>query len=277
MRKAFVVALVLWGLSAGPAAALEIKDLRRTFGPHGGPRPGNEVLPGDIITLAFQVEGLTMEAATGFVKYNIKMEVFDSKGKSIFKRDNKQQQHLSLGGARISERAQIATAVDQAAGKYSLSLTVTDFGSGKAKGGASKNITYAFRILPKGFGLAYAHMPAVLPTAYEATAMCQLVGMARNAKKMPDVELRLRVLDKNGKPTLPKPFIQDLLKLLPDPKEAPEFDIRTAQSVPLPFPIILNRPGDFMVEVEAYDRIAKKTAKLTFPLKVVETSTVVGK
>ena len=47
--------------------------------------------------------------------------------------------------------------------------------------------------------------------------------------------------------------------------------------LPLPFPLILNRPGMYTVEVEAVDLISKKTAKVSFPLKVLETSAVGGK
>jgi hypothetical protein len=279
MRKALVIALVLLGLSAGPAAALEIKGIRSIYGPFGGVRPGSKMLPGDVLFLAFQIEGLNMEADTGYVKYNLKLEVSDSSGKVIFKRENEPvQQHLHLGGARISERAQVGVGLDQPPGKYTLRLTVTDLG-GKGKNGPSKSFTYDFEVLKPAFGLIAPALPSIaVPLQRELTATCILVGMARNAKMLPDVELRMRVLDEAGKPTLPKPFISDLLKILPDAKDLPaDFDITKQKAFPLPFPLVINRPGRFTVEIEAYDRIAKKTAKLTLPLRVLESSEVGGK
>jgi len=279
MRKAFVIALVLLGLSAGPAAALEIKGIRSTYGPNGGVRPGNKLLPQDVLSLAFQIEGLSIEANTGFVIYKVKLEVKDSKGKTIFKDENKQQQHLALGGPQVAERAQVVVGGQQPPGKYSVELTVTDLGGkGKGKGGASKSFTYDFEVLPPDFGLIHAVLPSVATTAYEATAYCQLVGMARDKKKIPDIELRMRVLDESGKPTLPKPFVSDLKQILPNPKGgAPGFDVTKENVIPLPFPLVLTRPGRFTVEIEAYDRIAKKTSRVRFPLLVLETSTVGGK
>ena len=40
--------------------------------------------------------------------------------------------------------------------------------------------------------------------------------------------------------------------------------------VPRQFPLALNRPGKFTVELQATDRISKKTAKLSLPLTSVE-------
>jgi hypothetical protein len=277
MRKAFVIALVLLGLSAAPAAALEIKNVTRTFGAMGGAQPDNKVLPLDVLSLAYQIEKLTMEADTGFVAYIVKLEVSDSKNKVIFKRETPQRQHLALGKAQVAERAQVVIGAQQPPGKYSLRVTVTDQG-GKAKGGDSKFFTYDFQVLPPDFGLIHAVLPAVAWTAQEISAYCQLVGMARNSKtKIPDVELRMRVFDEAGKPTLPKPFVSQLQKILPNPKDAPEFDITKEKVIPLPFPLALTRPGRFTIEIEAYDRIAKKTARVRFPLQVLEPSAIQAK
>jgi len=277
MRKACLLALVVLGLSSGPAAALEITKVRSVYGPFGGARPVNKFLPGDMIFLAYQIDGLTMEADTGYVKYDIKIEVIDSSDKVIFKRENNPTQlHLHLGGARVSERAQVALGVEQAPGKYSLRVTVTDLGAGKEKAPPAKSFTYDFEVLKRDFALVAPSLPSVVTTLgfqgqRDLTAGCVLVGMARNAKKIPDVELRMRIFDDKGKPTLPKPFVADLLKILPDAKDLPpDFDITKQEAIFLPFPVVIHRAGDFTVEIEAYDRIAKKTAKVTFPLKVLE-------
>jgi hypothetical protein len=271
MRRAFVIALVLLGLGAGPVAALEVKNVRSTYGPYGGARPGNKLMQGDILWLAFELEGLTMDADTGFVKYEIKLEVIDSKPQVIFSRTNKQQYYLSLGKARLADRAQVFTGVEQAPGKYSVRLTVTDMGGKDKKGGPSKTVSYNFEILKADFGLIHAFSPSVAATKQDFTASCLLTGMARDAKQMPNVELHMTILDENGKPTLPKPFISYIPKDLPE-----DFDVKKEKQIRMPFPIFLNRPGRFTIQIEAIDQISKKKASVSFPLQVLETSAVGG-
>jgi hypothetical protein len=41
-------------------------------------------------------------------------------------------------------------------------------------------------------------------------------------------------------------------------------------AVPMTFPLTLNRPGKFTVEVTATDGTSRETAKLTFPIKVLD-------
>jgi hypothetical protein len=274
MRKAFVIALVLLGVGAGPAAALDVKDVRSTYGPYGGVRPGNKFLPGDVLWLAFQVDGLTAEAETGLVKYKVKLEVSDGTGKSIFTRSNDQQRYLSLGKGQLSERAQVVIGTELPAGKYTVAVTITDLGDGKAKGGGpTKTFSNGFERLPEDFGLIHAWSPSVAVTTQDFTALCKLVGMSRDAKKLPNVEIRLVVRDDSGKATLPKPLITNIPKDLPPDKELGEdFDIKTTKIIPMPFPLYLNRPGRFTIEIEAIDLLSKKTAKVSFPLQVLETS-----
>ena len=40
-------------------------------------------------------------------------------------------------------------------------------------------------------------------------------------------------------------------------------------AVPMTFPLTLNRPGKFTVELTATDAVGNQTAKLTFPIKVL--------
>ncbi len=273
MRKVFAIALVVLSLEALPARALELKNVRSTYGAYGGGRTGNKMLPGDFLFLAFDIEDMKMELNTGLVKYKTKIEVLDGKGKQIFKRENDNQRYLHLGKARVSDRAQVFTGTEQPAGKYTVRLTITDKNAKDPKGPTdSKSFTYEFEILPPGFGLIRAFAPSVAFTQGNYEAHCALVGFARDPKtKLPNVDLRMRILDEKGKPTLEAAFINNIPKDLPE-----EVDIKKLDTVPLPFPISLNRPGRFTIEIEAVDRISKKSAKLSCPLLVLETSQVGG-
>jgi hypothetical protein len=273
MRRAFVIALALLGLWAGPAAALDVKNVRSTYGPYGGVRPGNKFLPGDILWLAFELEDLTMEAETGLVKYDVKLEVLDSKPSVIFSRTTPNQRYLALGKARLSDRAQVVIGVEQAPGKYSVRLTITDKGGkDNKKGGPSKTFSHDFEIRKADFGLIHALSPSVAATNQDFECHCALTGMARDAKKLPKVELRLSIVDENGKLTLPKPFISNIPDDLPK-----DFDVTKEKLIRLPFPIFLNRTGRFTIQIEAIDKISMKKASVSFPLQVLETSAIGGK
>jgi len=272
MRKVSAIALVVLSLSAAPAGALEVKNVRSTYGPFGALRASNKLLPGDILFLGFDIHDMKMEPNTGLVKYRIRLEVFDGKGKSLFKRDTDTQRYLALGQARLADRAQVITGSDQPAGNYSVKVTITETAGKDKAAGAGKSFTHPFEILPAGFGLIHGSSPAVAPVTDDLTAHCALVGFRRDPKtKLPNVNLRMRILDEKGQPTLSAAFINNIPKDLPE-----EVDIKKIDIVPLPFPIFLNRPGRFTIEIIAQDLNSKKTATLTFPLLVVETTQAGG-
>jgi hypothetical protein len=273
MRKVFAIALVVLGAAAAPAGALELKNVRSIYGPFGGVRAGNKLLPGDIIFLSFEMEDLKMDPDSGLVNYTNRLEVIDDKGKVIFARDNKDnKRYLALGQARLPDRAQVVTGTEQAAGKYTVKLTVTDNNAANPKGPKeSKSFVYKFEILEKDFGLIHAVSPSVGVVNQDFQAQCALVGFGRDAKKMPNVSVRLIIRDEKGNPTLPKAFISNIPKDLPD-----DVDVKKLDLVPLPFPIFLNRPGRFTLEVTATDHLSKKTVSVSFPLLVLDTSVVGG-
>jgi hypothetical protein len=270
MTRAVVVALVFLGLGAGPAAAVNIKNVRSTYGPYGGVRPGNKLMQGDALWLAYQIEDLTMEPETGLVKYTVTLEVLDSTGKQILKRPTPNQRHLTLGKGELSDRAQVVIGSDYGPGKYSVRLTVTDTNiKGKEKGGGpSKTVKYDLQLIKEDFGLIQAICPSIAATIQDFEANCVLTGMARDAKQIPKVEVRMTIRDEKGKATLPKPFITNI------PADLPGIDFKKEKIIRMPFPIVVNRVGRYTVEIEAFDLISKKSAKVAFPLLVLETSAV---
>ena len=56
------------------------------------------------------------------------------------------------------------------------------------------------------------------------------------------------------------------------PKDfGPDFNWEKQELVPMQSTILLNRAGKYTVVVEARDELAKKTVKLTYDLKVIDT------
>jgi hypothetical protein len=270
MRKVPFIVLALLGLCAAPARALEIKNVRSVYGPAGSVRPNSKLIQGDILFLSFDIEGAKIEATSGLVRYKNVLEVLDGSGKSIFKRATDNQRVLYLGGTSFPERAQVATGIDQAPGKYTAKLTVIDVASKDPKGDfASKSFTYEFELLPTTLGLIQVNAPSVGVVNQEYIADMLLVGMARDDKMLPSVEIRTRIFDEKGKPTMAKPLVLSLPAELPK-----DFDIKKATILRIPVPLFLNRAGRFTVEIVAEDAIGKKSAKVTFPLEVIDTGAV---
>lgn len=170
-----------------------------------------------------------------------------------------------LGGNRIPASATVVIGLDMPAGEYSLRVTVTDL---TAK--SSKELVQKFTVLPLAFGVVRLttsldekdQLPAPMIGVPGQLFYINFVtvGFGRNAKKQPNMNLTMTVLDEKGKPTLGKPFLGEVDQT--DPK---------VPVVSMQFPLWLNRPGSFTIELKATDNVTKKTATLTFPLTVLST------
>src|SRR5262249_10914837 len=154
MLTTLAIAVAL-GLTPGQAGKLELTNVRPTYGILGAPRPNNQVLPGDVYWLAFDLENAKL-TATGKVEYSMGLEVVDSKAKTLFKEDDKDQALLadnSLAGNRWSGKrlpllAKTEVGLDTPPGEYTMKVTVTDR---TAK--TSAILERKFVVLPKTFGL----------------------------------------------------------------------------------------------------------------------------
>lgn len=250
----------------GQTDQLSFLNVRSVTGYFGPERQTNKILPGDVFLLVFDIAGFRINAE-GKILYRMAMEVTDSRGKTQFKHEPEDREaYNSLGGNRVPASAVIEVRLDQPPGEYTLTLTVTDRTSK-----ASQKLTRKFEVLPKGFGLVQL-ITTIDPQMTRAVppmgvvgefrfVNCSLVGFERDtAKKQPDVQVEFRVLDESGK-QVSKPSTVQINQDVPE----------TAGLLPGgPFPLALNRPGKFTIELLATDRLSKKTAKLSLPLTSVE-------
>ena len=70
----------------------------------------------------------------------------------------------------------------------------------------------------------------------------------------------MRILDAQGKPTLPQSFTG----IVGHDASA------KAVSIPLQFLLPLNRSGKYTIEIKATDQVSKKTTTLAFPYTVID-------
>jgi hypothetical protein len=254
-------------LSLTPAqdSQLKLSNPRATYGFLGPARESNKFLPGDVLFLAYSIDGMSVDK-TGQIKYSLALEMNDSAGKKVF---GQQPQIIesanSLGGNSLPGYAYANIGGDVAAGKYTIKVTVKDESIDK-----SQSLTHSFEVLKKDFGIGRVGLfydergqnwaSPVFVIGQRAWLHFITMGFDR-AAGVPNVEVRMRVLDESGKPTVSKPIAGDLKNQKVDPNKF---------AVPWFMPIELNRAGKYKIELEAEDKVAKKTVKEVLNITVLD-------
>ena len=265
MKMAPLVLLLVVATAAGQDSKLEITNARATYGYLGSTHPSVAGrLPGDILFFTFDVKNLKQDDA-GRASYSLLVEVTDAKGALLYRQGptNAIAQNY-LGGNSMTCSAHLEIPLDTAPGVRHFKISLTDRN-------ADKTVTFEKQgtVLEPGFGLvrvgAYADREAKVPAAPIGVVGESLylsfapVWFARGKDKQPDLHVSLRVLDDKGQPTFPKPLTGKINMDVPE-------DVKI---MPMKFGISLNRVGTFTLELEATDKIAGKSAKVTLPLRVV--------
>jgi len=270
MRRVVASLLLTLALLAGTDSArgqsLKLSGARLTYGMLGPTRPDTKVLPGDSLFLSFDIEGITVDKY-GKVNYGTAVEVTDSKGKVLFKQPSRDMSVvLSLGGSSLSAVARVDIGPEVPAGEYTLRATVTD-----RVGKGSRELTQAFTVLPRAFGLvnltmscdAENQVPAgLLGPGQSLWVNAAVIGFGRGSGSsgQPNLQLEMHIRDEAGKPTVAGPAGTGQIN-----KDV----LSKAVGLPIQFLVSLNRPGKFTVELKVTDKVAGKTSSLSFPITVL--------
>ena len=115
MWAALAVSAVMTAAPAD-AGALQIKNDRFTYGVYGQVRTDTQVLPGEIVFVAFDVDGLqTLDDGTA--SYTTALELLDKGGKSLFKETPVERKALlPMGGNHLPNWSQVIVGSDTRAG-----------------------------------------------------------------------------------------------------------------------------------------------------------------
>ena len=256
---------LLAALTLAQAGELTLTDVRTTFGELGAKRSDTAFLPGDVMFIAFDIEGISIDKE-GKVSYSMGMEAVDDKGKPFFRQEPvKKVDFVPLGGGKLPARAFIRIGLDQPPGQCKLKVNVTDNISKK-----TQSLERDFEVKPKQFGIVAVYTSVdergqiAAPTTGVAGQSVFLqfgvVGFERGGeKKQPDVVVEMMPYDESGKPTMETPGSFELNTGV-DEKD-PGFSIR--------FLLPMTRVGNFTVRLKATDKISKKTATFELPIRVV--------
>lgn len=257
------------------AGQLELKNVRVTNGLLGQKRDGTTYLPGDMVVLAFDIEGL-QTAADGQVQYSMGMELTDKAGKKLYGKEPRQSVAVnSLGTSRLPSFALTEIGTDTEPGEYTMTVTVKDM-----KGGGSVKKEQKFDvkktelgIVRPGFvytslsedeaGMGTMLAPPVAVPGQNLMVHFALVGFElKGNKPNPNVAVTMEVQDESGKPVLGKPFTGKVSEI--------DEEGRKLRVIPFHVPISVNRSGKFKVVLTAKDNHSGKTATLPLDLKVVD-------
>jgi hypothetical protein len=239
-----------------------------TTGPLGSTRAATKFLPGDVLFLSFNIQGIAVDSKTGLAQYQTVMTITDAAKKEVFKQEAPAKEILLLGGTAFPSFAFALLGPDQDAGKYDLKITVKDL-----VGKDDKTLDYSFEVLPKEFGIVQPVVPAVALAGTDYSVNFSIAGMKFNKDDFPDVDFVFYLEDELGKKVFPKPIEVKVMQLH-DPNV---YDIRKKSIISIYFPVFLNRAGRYSIVLDAHDKIADRKAQARLPLRVLDPADFAGK
>ncbi|HTU91340.1 MAG TPA: hypothetical protein VMF69_14765 [Gemmataceae bacterium] len=258
-------------LSCAPAQTgqLELKNPRFTYGLLGQERKDSNFLPGDMVVLSFDIEGLKVKP-DGNVRYSMALKLFShKKNKNVFERDAQEFiQSASLGGSHLPGFVMHALQPDTEPGDYTMRVDIKD-----VQGNTAQKLERKFTLKPLTFaivnpGFVYLFMednqagtspkfaPPLAVPGQNLMLHFSTVGFAEAGEKnQPKVSVKAVIQDEAGKPVLEKPITGKVT-------EYPE-EYRKLKFLPFQVPIQVNRSGKYKVLLTATDEISGKTTTFT--------------
>ncbi len=265
MSPSLIVATLL-AYAPAQAGKLEITNVRNTYGVLGPTRADSKLIPGDILFVSYDIDGITI-SDEGRVHYSMVMEVVDKNGKATLKQDPLEKIELvPLGGSKVAARAFVTLGVDHPAGEFTMKVTVTDKA---AKDKPSQTLERKFEVTAPDFGIVavYASLDERGQTAAPTTGVVgqaifvnyTAVGFKRDTdKKQPNLRFEMIPLDNGGKPLMTKPLFHEGIDL--DDK-LPNYTVR--------FLLPMTRAGKYTIRLSCTDNVTKKTASVDLPVLIL--------
>ena len=256
-------------MTLAPAQGIELKNVRTTYGIMGETRKDDKLLPGDVLVVHFDIEGLNVKN-NGQVLYSMGMELTKKgKAKPEFKRDPQDlEAELSLGGTTLPAFALSAIGTDSEPGQYTFKITMKD-----RLGKAEKVLEKTFEVLPPKLGFVQVRLtapngdpvPPVAVAGQRVDVNCALIGFKLGKDKLPHVTFEMIIQDDAGKPTVAKSFKGDIKA---DLKATPTPTLMTF----VPRALDLNKPGKYKILIKAKCNVSGESTEHTMNLTVLATA-----
>jgi hypothetical protein len=270
MNRFAFASLIALGVFVNASSAVDIKNIRPSYGPFGATRADAKFLPGDFIFMTYDLEGLALDAKSGKTNYETTLEFLDGAGKVLFKRPNVNEFAPLLGGGRMPGDLQFILGAQQAPGKYSIKLTVNDKIAKDAKA-----FKYDIEVVPQTFGFVGITAPGLgFPGDFYVVGL-GVVNLALDDKKsLPNAEIKVTIFDDKGKAAA-TPVTYEYPRDLPTDDAGKTLDLKKSNFIPFQHRVYLNRPGRFTVEIQAHDKFGNKKTELRYPLTVLDVNNII--
>lgn len=261
MRWSLPLVLVFLGASAAAGQSLALLRERFTVGLHGPVRSAGSLIPGETLTLSFDLAGLTKDP-DGRVAFSLLLKVDGPDGKTHFvDSQDVGPVALPLGGTSVRHQIQVATGLDQLSGEYTARLTVVDRAS-KPEKPAEAKLETRFKVGRPELALVRTQISAdaggKVPTAgvgmlgQTLFVHTVVVGFAPAATGLGNVQVEL------GLPGGGKPLVVEFRDIPKDTKY-----------LPLRFDLPLTQAGTARVTLRVTDLVSKKSASQELPIRVL--------
>jgi hypothetical protein len=270
MLPALTLAAALSLVPAQPAASLNLTNLRSTYGLIGPTRPSAKYLPGDVVYLSFDVEGVNIPK-DGKARYTLTTDVKDKAGKVRSQGDPVPRTDFApLGGGKVPVVTFAALGVDMEAGEYTLKVTATDTSVADVSKQPTGSVEFKFEVLKPDLGIVGIQVTSDKGGSFPTTTTGYVgqflwvrysaVGFKRDPakKNQPDLKFEMTTLDDKGEPTLATPLTDEVKAL------EGNLPIVTAWMY-----VPLTRAGKFTVRLKVTDNVAGKTATFDLPIRAV--------
>jgi hypothetical protein len=258
-----VAALVLSATAS--QAKLEIQNIKAVHGLFGPERKSLKFFPSDQLCFRFILSGIKLDA-DGKIDASTTVNLVDADGKALLDRKSRLQHILPLGGESMLANVTVDVGDSVPVGDYRLTVTVKDNLADQTVSFSRKltcRPTELAIVAPRLFYDADGKAPAPSGGLVGQELHLRLnaigFGTARNSRI--DTEMKVEVLDAEGKPTMPKPF-GAAVKL--DDTEK----IKQTKSLVFRASFGLNRPGAFTLRITIADKVGKRSTQFEVPLKV---------
>jgi hypothetical protein len=256
----------------GQAGQLELKNPRFTYGILGQERKDDTFLPGDMVVLSFDIDGLKTKP-DGTAQYSMGMKLINNKkNKAVFEKEPQPMEVVnSLGGSHQPAFSLTNLFHDTEPGEYTIHLEVKDVLGNATAMPLERKFTVKkmeFGIVRPGFvyldlnenqgGAAPSLAPPLAVPGQNLMLHFTTVGFTEAGEKSePKVSVEVSIQDESGKPVLAKPIGGK-------GESYPDANVRKLKILPFNVPILLNRTGKFKIVISAKDENnSGKTA--TFP------------
>ncbi len=260
------LSFVLLSLAVSQESKLEIVNPHATYGYLGASRPKlTGMLPGDTAHFTFEIKNLKLDEA-GKAYFSVAIEIRDAKGKLFYEQKpyNGVAQNY-LGGDTLPCSAHVEVPLDAKPGAVNWKVTIKDRTTNQ-----TATVAGVGKILPADFGIVQvglfadidsrAPMSAVAAVGNAPYLRFSTVGFAHDKEtKQSNVQITLRILDEQGKPTTAKPITGKL---------------NAGQDADNPFltsqvGLTLNRAGRFTIELTAEDLLANRRSQIKYAIRVL--------